>query len=98
MKIVETNTRSYFDINMDYIVDTQTRIIECESWDKYISYFTEYNGEAAGDYISIDGNFRGIVVPKWAKICDLEYNDHKLSCTILTFTNDTIRKSAGIVQ
>lgn len=94
MKIVETNTRSYFDGNGDHVV----RTIECESWDKYISYFTEYNGEAVGDYVSIDGNFRGFVVSKWAKICDLEYNDHELSCTILTLTKNTIRKSASVVQ
>ena len=40
MQIVEINISPYLDGN---IADTQARVIECESWEKYVSYFTEYN-------------------------------------------------------
>lgn len=46
MQIVEINISSYIDGNIDYMADMQARVIECESWEKYVGYFTEYNGEA----------------------------------------------------
>lgn len=79
-------------INMD-VKDVQARVIECESWDKYVAYFTEYNGEAVGNYVSVNGNLKGFVLPKMAKIYDLEYDDHKLTCTV----NQT-KKISCVVQ
>ena len=93
MQIVEINISSYVDGK----ADTQARVIECESWDKYVGYFTEYNGEAVGDYISINGNLRGFVLPKMAEVCDLEYDDHKLTCTIYNYANQTIKRIACVV-
>ena len=98
MQIVEINISSYIDGNIDYLADTQARVIECESWDKYISYFTEYNGEAVGDYISINGGLIGFVLPKMAEIYDLDYDDHKLTCTVYNYANQVTKKIACVVQ
>lgn len=98
MQIVEINISSYIDGNIDYLADTQARVIECESWDKYVGYFIEYNGEAVGDYISVNGHLIGFVLPKMAEIYDLEYDDHKLICTVYTCVNQAIKKIACVVQ
>lgn len=98
MQIVEINISSYIDDNIDYMADMQARVIECESWEKYVGYFTEYNGEAIGDYASINGNLIGFVLPKMAEIYDLEYNDHKLVCTVYNYANQPTKKIACIVQ
>lgn len=95
MQIVEINISPYLDGN---IADTQARVIECESWEKYVSYFTEYNGEEAGDYNSIHGLLNGLVVPGMAAIRDLEYNDHQLVCTIYNYNNQPTKKIACIVR
>ena len=98
MQIVEINISSYIDGNINYLADMQARVIECESWGKYISYFTEYNGEAVGDYISINGNLRGFVLPRRAEIYDLECDDHKLTCTVYNYANQATKKIACVVQ
>ena len=98
MQIVEINISSYIDDNIDYMADMQARVIECESWGKYVSYFTEYNGEAIGNYTSINGNLTGFVLPKMAEIYDLEYDDHKLACTVYNYANQSTKKIACIVQ
>ena len=95
MQIVEINISPYLDGN---IADTQARVIECESWEKYVSYFTEYNGKEAGYYNSINGHLNGLVVPSMAAICDLEYNDHQLVCTIYNYKNQPTKKIACIVR
>ena len=98
MQLVEINISSYIDGNINYLADMQARVIECESWGKYISYFTEYNGEAVGDYISINGNLRGFVLPRRAEIYDLECDDHKLTCTVYNYANQATKKIACVVQ
>lgn len=94
MQIIEIHIND----NIDNLADIQARVIECESWDKYISYFTEYNGDAVGDYISVNGNLRGFVLPKMAKIYDLKYDEHKLICTVYNYANQAFKKIACIVQ
>ena len=76
---------------------TQSRIIECESWDTYVSYFTKYNGNAVGDYTSVDNKLTGFVLPKMVKIYDLNYNDHMLTCLIHTYSDHIIKRVATIV-
>lgn len=98
MQVVEINISSYIDGNIDYLADMQARVIECESWDEYISYYIKYNGEPMGDYISINGGLRGFVLPKMAEIHDLDYDDHKLTCTVYNYANQAIKKIACVVQ
>ena len=91
MQIVEININGQ-------LADAQARVIECESWDKYVSYFTEYDWNPVGHYISVNGGLIGYVVPKQSKIYDLEYDDHKLTCTIYNHNKQMILKIACIVQ
>jgi hypothetical protein len=99
MQIVEINI-SMADINdnLNYLKDMQARVIECDSWDKYVSYYTNYNGEPVGNCRSVNGGLAGCVLPKMAEIYDLDYDDHKLTCTVYLFNNHVTKKIACVVQ
>ena len=99
MQIVEINM-SMADINnsINCLKDMQARVIECESWDKYVSYYTKYNGEPIGDYVSVNGGLAGFVLPKMAQIHDLVYDDHKLTCVVYLSDYHITKKIACIVQ
>lgn len=99
MQIVEINI-SMADVNdsLNYLKDMQARVIECESWDKYVSYYTEYDGTPVGDYVSVNCGLAGFVLPKMAEVYDLDYDDHKLTCVVYLSKYHITKRIACVVQ
>ena len=102
MQIVEINISMTDLIGDDCIYSkfegTQARVIECESWDKYVSYYKNYDGEPVGHYTSVNGGMIGFVLPKMAEIYGLEYDNHKLTCIVCPFDNNVVKKIACVVE
>lgn len=94
MKVIETNI-SYAN---NIFGDHQSRIIEVDNWNEYISLFTDYDGEALGNYKPIFGNMVGCVIPKMATLLNLKYDDFHLSCDIKKWNNDFGKKLAYLIK
>lgn len=93
MRVIETN----LSFDKEWIFkDHQSRITNIESWDKYVSLFTTYTGEASGmDYKS---SMIGCVLPKMATIKNLKYDDFHLSCDVVLFDGMITKKLAYLVN
>ncbi len=95
IKIIETNLM-YKD---DKIVDHQSRIIEYESWDKYVKIFTEYNPDKTPENIKpLLGYMMGGAIHKNATIEKLEYDEFHLRCCITNFANQMSVKLAYMIE
>ncbi|MFS0643824.1 hypothetical protein [Siminovitchia sp. 179-K 8D1 HS] len=87
MKVIETNISvdTGFQIyleEMERHFDFQSRVIEVESWDKYIN---EAKGRRSITRNSIIGNLYGESFPRYAsELSDLKYDNSHLS---YSFTN-----------
>lgn len=77
MRIIETNISYYLDGN---IADHQSRVINtCNNWNEYVFLFENYDGDAVGQYNS---TMNGYVLPKFAIINKLTYDDFHLYCEL----------------
>ena len=78
IKIIETNIDYK---NKNEIGDFQSRVIEVDNWDFFTRIFNNYNPEAYPlQFNSCIGDLDGLVMPKYAKINHLEYDDFHLKC------------------
>ena len=95
MKIVEVNGCSN---PISSLGDIQARVIECDSWERYVNYYKNYHGEAVGYYTSIYGGLSGFVLPQGVVLHRLSYDDHKLYCEVQRFNGIDAQKIACIVR
>ena len=86
VKVVEINIAGLDPNNMN---NSQSRVIEVESWRTYTNYYRDYKGKAVGDYCGInlddeDENkvYSGYVLPRLCKIEQLFCDDKQLCCII----------------
>lgn len=85
IKIIETNL---FIDNQDQLRDFQSRVIEHESWDKYIEEIKN------SKCVFHDGTMQGETLPRENKIDNLEYDDFHLNCDVYNRLNIKSRKLA----
>jgi len=80
VKIIETNL--LLDDN-NIIQDHQSRVIEDESWENYISMFKNHNNFASGYFKSLVGCLDGYSIPGSGIVENLAYDDFHLTCTVV---------------
>lgn len=81
VKIIETNLSIH---NETYqIMDHQSRIIEAESWDKYIDYYFNYMNGFDDFKFKCLTNMFGNTLPREAKIENFKFDDYHLSCDVI---------------
>jgi hypothetical protein len=90
LKVIETN----IFYNNDIVADHQSRLIEVDSWDEYISLYNNYNGEPTGEY---KGNLMGYTLPKNAHIDSLTYDKFHLRCNLILWNNQLALKTAYLI-
>ena len=79
IKVIETNLSldSY-----DNIVDHQSRVIEVESWEKFINEIKECKSMYRN---SILGCLDGCSIPRESKVVNLKYDNIHLSCDVYNY-------------
>lgn len=80
MAVIETN----LSMKDGEVYDYQSRVIEIDDWDNYVSIFTNYDGTPIDKFIPIT-NMLGCSIPKDVKIENLVHDEKHLSCD---FTRD----------
>ncbi|WP_195618774.1 hypothetical protein [Clostridium paraputrificum] len=88
IKVVESNT-----INNKGIKSIQTRIIKVPSWKFIIDIFTEEDNYELYSCRDINGRYEGVIRPKLSKISSLVYDNTKLSCNIILFNKNIVKKT-----
>jgi len=79
IKVIETNLS--ID-NNDNIADHQSRVIEVESWEKFINEIKE--GKTVSR-MSICGCLDGCTIPRESKVVNIKYDDIHLSCDVYNY-------------
>ena len=92
------------NINKVYVIETnyspdnnsfQSRLIYCDSWEEYISFFTNYDKKATR---TLAGTLLGSSLPHNVTIENLQYDDEYLSCDIKLFNNNIKKRFAQKVD
>ena len=86
IKVIETNLS--ID-NNDNIVDHQSRVIEVESWEKFINEIKECKSMYRN---SILGCLDGCSIPRKSEVKNLKYDDYHLSCDIYNYVGVKSKK------
>ena len=87
IQIIET------DLMLDKKLNNfQSRVIEVESWAYVIEKFTSDDVVNPKNHYDIHNRYSGVIVPRMAVIENLEYDDNRLSCDVLTYNGHKIRK------
>ena len=87
IQIIETNLMLNEKLN-----NFKSRVIEVESWDYVIEQFVSKDIVCPKVHYDIHNRYSGVIVPRMAVIENLEYDDNKLSCNVLTYNGHKIRK------
>lgn len=87
IKIIETNF-----LNRKEVEFFQSRVIEVPSWKFIIDIFTEEDNCELYSCRDINGRYEGVIRPKLSKINNLVYDNTKLSCDIVLFNNNIVKK------
>ena len=87
IQIIETNLMLDKKLN-----NFQSRVIEVESWDYVVEQFTSDDVVTPKTHCDIHNRYSGVIVPRMAVIDNLEYDDNRLSCNVLTCNGHKIRK------
>jgi hypothetical protein len=88
VKVIETNISLG---ECDHFADFQSRVIEVDSWESYISEIKTNKSEYRTSCI---GSLQGNSLPRNAKVSNLDYSDLKLSCIVTTVLGFKIHKLA----
>lgn len=87
VQIIETNLMIDEKIN-----NFQSRVIEVESWDYVIEQFISKDIVSPKIHYDINNRYSGVITPRMAVIENLEYDNNRLSCNVLTYDKRRIRK------
>jgi hypothetical protein len=91
-KVIETNIS--FDDN-DQIWDFQSRVIEIDNWESYVS---EVKNTETVVRNSVIGEMIGNSVPRQSKVENFKHDDYHLSCDIYNCFNDKTKKFAYLAE
>jgi hypothetical protein len=75
VRIIETNLSIG---NENEIIDHQSRVIEVDSWDKFVNEIKDSKS------IDRQGTLWGLTLPRQCRIENLKYDDFHLSCDVYT--------------
>lgn len=75
LNVIETN----LTMKDGQVYDYQSRVVEIENWDDYVSMFTDCDGMPVDRFKPIT-NMLGCSIPKDVKIGNLVYDEKHLSC------------------
>lgn len=78
----------------DVIADHQSRVIEVDSWDDYIS---EFKNMRATYRSSVLGSLHGFSLPKHSRVENLAHDEKHLSCDVYNSFGFKIKKLAYLV-
>jgi hypothetical protein len=82
IKIIETNLSIHNETGE--VMDHQSRIIEAESWDKYVDYYFNYiDGFTEMKEFKCLTSLQGRTLPLNAEIKDFKYDEIHLSCNVI---------------
>lgn len=91
VKIIETN----ISLGNGNMIDTQSRVIELNSWNEYVESIKETKSIIKDCII---GSLYGATIPRNCKVSELEYTDHSLVCKIEDYKHEFTIKSAYLVK
>ena len=91
IQIIETNL---FMDNNNNITDHQSRVIEVESWDKFID---EIKNCRCVMRSAVLGSLYGNTVPRSSKVENLIYDEKHLSCDIYNYAKVKTKKLAFLI-
>lgn len=87
IKIIETNLMLDDKLN-----NFQSRVIEVESWEYVIEQFTSEDIKHPETHYDIYGRYSGTIVPRFAQIENLEYDENRLTCDVVIFNGRRTKK------
>lgn len=83
IELIETN----ISLNSNgELADHQSRVIEVDSWDKYMNDLKECKP------VHYDGTMVGFTVPRQSQIENLKYDKSHASCTVTNYCGDKTLK------
>lgn len=89
IKVIETNLSLHLN---DEIIDHQSRVIEVESWEEFVSEIKE------GRTVNRDGTMYGTSVPRQSRIENFKSDDFHLSCDIYNYADIKTKKFAYLIK